>query len=121
MAVVLLGLFLATTYLVIPWTVGGQSMAPTLDSGDRVLVDLWSYRNRAPEVGEIILLEGPGGLMMVKRVDALVGPGEDKILVSGDNRGISVDSRAFGAVHAEAVQGRVIFRYWPLSASGPIR
>lgn len=121
LALVLVGLFLTTTWLLIPWTVGGCSMTPALESGDRVLVDLWSYRNRAPRVGEIILMEGPHGLMMVKRVDALSGPAGGEVLVSGDNQADSSDSRTFGAVRLEAVKGRVIFRYWPLSESGPIR
>jgi signal peptidase I len=121
LTLVLLGLFLTTTWLVIPWTVGGSSMTPALESGDRVLVDLWSYRNRAPRVGEIILMEGPRSLMMVKRVDALTGPAGGEVLVSGDNQAGSLDSRTFGAVRLEAVKGRVVFRYWPLSESGPIR
>ena len=118
---VLLGLVLVTTYLVIPWTVGGRSMAPTLEPGDRVLVDLWTYRSRSPRMGEIVLLEGPEGLMMVKRVEELVGLSGTKALVSGDNQATSRDSRDFGPVPVEAIRGRVIFRYWPLSESGPIR
>ena len=33
----------------------------------------------------------------------------------GDNRLISRDSRSFGVVDADQMQGKVILRYWPLS------
>ncbi|MBO0432858.1 signal peptidase I [Enterococcus sp. DIV0660C] len=36
-------------------------------------------------------------------------------LVLGDNRLISKDSRIFGLVDEKLVQGKVVFRYWPLT------
>ena len=38
-----------------------------------------------------------------------------KYFVMGDNRLISRDSRSFGVVDADQMQGKVILRYWPLS------
>lgn len=38
-----------------------------------------------------------------------------KYLVLGDNRLISKDSRIFGLVDEDMIQGKVVFRYWPLS------
>ena len=38
-----------------------------------------------------------------------------KYLVLGDNRLISKDSRIFGLVDKDMVQGKVVFRYWPLN------
>ena len=38
-----------------------------------------------------------------------------KYLVLGDNRLISKDSRMFGLVDKDMIQGKVVFRYWPLS------
>ncbi|MEZ4870432.1 MAG: signal peptidase I [Caldilineaceae bacterium] len=35
--------------------------------------------------------------------------------VLGDNRGNSNDSRSFGPIMRDDIQGRVWFRYWPLS------
>lgn len=42
---------------------------------------------------------------------ATVPPGT--VWVLGDNRGESIDSRAFGAVPVESVVGRVVLRFWP--------
>lgn len=38
----------------------------------------------------------------------------DHVLVLGDNRGNSVDSRDYGAVPAEDLEGRVLTSLWPL-------
>ena len=40
---------------------------------------------------------------------------EGNYLVLGDNRLISKDSRIFGLVDEKLVQGKVVFRYWPLT------
>lgn len=40
---------------------------------------------------------------------------EGCVYVMGDNRDESVDSRIFGCIPIEKVEGKVIFRYWPLS------
>ena len=133
------GVYLVTARLVLPWTVRGPSMEPTLRDGDRVLVDLWTYRHRGPRVGEIVLFAAArlGGGMHVKRVvdtprvrAATPGPepsmapaGERAsggLWVEGDNRGQSVDSREYGAVAREAIRGRVFFVYWPPSRAGPM-
>ena len=45
---------------------------------------------------------------------------EDCIFVMGDNRGGSTDSRVFGCIPIEKVEGRVKTRIWPLSKFGKI-
>ena len=120
LATLLVFIALTTRFVAIPWTVDGNSMTPTLNPGDRVLVDLWTYRNRAPAIGDLVLLDGPGSVRMVKRVSA-GRPSNGFFHVLGDNPENSTDSRQYGPLPREAVRGRVFFRYWPLSEAGPIR
>ena len=125
LALLLGGIELATRHLAIPWTIDGSSMEPALSAGDRVIVDVWSYRHRRPRVGEIALLEAPRGDagLLVKRVAAGPGArgGPDRLWVEGDNREQSLDSRTFGPVAAHGFRGRVILRYWPPSRAGRVR
>ncbi len=46
---------------------------------------------------------------------------EGKLFVMGDNRGESLDSRSFGAIDMEWVEGKAIFRVSPLSKFGSIQ
>lgn len=126
----------ATRLLVMPFAVGGDSMRPSLRAGDRVLVDLWTYRQRAPRAGEIVLFRGPppGDLPMIKRVASPPPfpddrprrsrwPGSRRIAepglwVLGDNAGNSSDSRTLGPVPRDRVIGRVAWRYWPPLRAG---
>jgi signal peptidase I len=125
---------LTTRYVAKPWTVLGPSMEPTLEPGDRVIVDLRCYTHRAPVPGEVVLLLGPGGAPLVKRVaprpatitaepPQVLDPADrasERIWVLGDNSGESADSRRFGAVPVGRFLGRVAFRYWPLSRMGRV-
>ena len=125
-----------TGFVARPWTVVGPSMQPTLNPGDRVLVDLWSYRRRSPRPGEVVLLSGPASHpgWLVKRVAATPAGGRgDPFLwprrreplhhwlwVVGDNPPESTDSRDFGTIPPGAVRGRVVFRYWPVGRAGRV-
>jgi signal peptidase I len=125
----------ATRWLVIPWVVEGPSMEPTLEDGDRVLVDLWTLRGRLPLPGDVVVFRGPGDEDLVKRVAREPYPGgnpypvsrlaadsplEPAFILLGDNPDRSLDSRAFGRVPRHRVRGRVVWRYWPLSRWGSI-
>lgn len=43
---------------------------------------------------------------------------EGKLFVIGDNREISVDSRKFGFVDYKSIEGKVIYRLWPINRLG---
>lgn len=43
---------------------------------------------------------------------------EDEYYVLGDNRNSSKDSRMFGPIDEELIEGRVLFRGWPLEKAG---
>lgn len=62
-------------FLAQPRTVHGESMEPNLHEYERVIVDLVTYRFRAPERGEIIVLKLPNSHTdpLIKRVVGLPG------------------------------------------------
>lgn len=98
--------------------VSGRSMRPTLEPGDRLLVEAWTYRRRPPRVGEIVLATDPRvpRRELIKRVAAL---DDGALTIRGDGVA-STDSRAFGPVAASSVRWRAVLRYWPLHRFGPI-
>lgn len=51
--------------------------------------------------------------------NSLVVP-ENCVFVMGDNRNASMDSRTFGCIPINKIEGRVLLRYWPLKESGKI-
>ena len=95
-------------------------MAPTLASGDYVIVDNRAYARRSPAPGDIVLACDPRepSRVIAKRV---AGPdGADGVVLLGDNPDQSTDSRDFGPVRPTDITGRVVWRYWPPARFGPI-
>lgn len=43
---------------------------------------------------------------------------EGKYIVFGDNRQVSSDSRSFGFIDRRQVEGKAVFRFWPLNKAG---
>lgn len=43
---------------------------------------------------------------------------EGKYLVLGDNREVSKDSRTFGLIDRSQIEGKAVFRFWPLNKFG---
>ncbi|WP_305785249.1 S26 family signal peptidase [Symbioplanes lichenis] len=88
-----------------PVLVHGPSMAPTLRSGDALLV----WRTRKASAGDLVVarFRSRPDLLVVKRV---VRPEDGAWWIEGDNEFVTDDSRTFGVAD---VLGRVAFRYWP--------
>jgi nickel-type superoxide dismutase maturation protease len=96
--------------------VAGGSMQPHLYAGDCVLL----RRGPRARLGDVILLRRPDqpDLLVVKRVQEVLSDG--RLWVAGDNPLASDDSRTFGPITPNAVQGRVIWRYRPLRRRGNV-
>jgi nickel-type superoxide dismutase maturation protease len=94
--------------------VAGDSMRPTLEPGDRLLV---VRRGRQARPGDLVTVPDPRerGRVVVKRVAAT---GEGRVTLRGDNPVASTDSRTFGPVPATSVEGRVVYRYLPEERRG---
>ncbi len=96
--------------------VTGDSMAPTLLPGDRLLL----VRPRSVGVGDLVALADPRqpGRLLVKRVGAIDA---SRVTVVGDNQEQSTDSRHFGPVPLAGLAGRACYRYHPPGRAGPLR
>ena len=46
---------------------------------------------------------------------------EGKYLVLGDNREVSKDSRSFGFIERCQIEGKAVFRFWPLNKFGGLK
>jgi nickel-type superoxide dismutase maturation protease len=85
--------------------VQGPSMAPTLRTGDALVV----RRTQRVRKGDVVVarFRSQPGLLVVKRA---VRAQDGGWWVQGDNEFVTDDSRAYGVAD---VIGRVAFRYWP--------
>ena len=82
-------------------------MLPGLHAGQEILYDPHAYYQRLPQLGEIVVCRHPlkPTLMMVKRIQNYTKQG--KFFLMGDNAQHSTDSRLFGPVPLELIQGKV--------------
>jgi len=89
--------------------VAGNSMEPTLKSGDWWLV----RKTQKIKPGQIVAFWEPNriDLLAVKRVDHQVA---GSWWMLGDNPHTSVDSRSFGPVEPRHIVGRLLFRFRPM-------
>jgi nickel-type superoxide dismutase maturation protease len=95
--------------------VDGDSMAPALVAGDRLLV----VRIRRARPGQVVVVTDPRqpDRLLVKRVTTVT---PTSVEVRGDNADASTDSRQFGAVPRARVWGRVLYRYAPTPRAGRV-
>lgn len=93
--------------------VRGDSMLPTLHDGDFVLID---KKPKAYSMGDICVLIPPddANKIVIKRITKIMGLDihNGKSITNfwflGDNRNNSYDSRDYGWVNIENIEGRVI-------------
>ena len=93
------------------YQVEGESMAPSLPPGERVLVSKTAYWFSKPRPGDLVVVRDPRQpeRLLIKRIEAPAS--SDGWLVMGDNAAASTDSRAFGSVRRKEILGKVWFRY----------
>ncbi|WP_226034964.1 signal peptidase I [Aquibacillus saliphilus] len=165
-ALIIAGLlaFIVRTFLFAPIVVDGPSMLPSLEDGDHMIVNKFSYVLGEPERFDIVVFHATANKDYIKRVIGLPGehvavendalyidgqkvdegflkleksmleanqvytynfsledlPGDyseipaNHVLVLGDNRGNSTDSRLLGLIPIDQLVGNTKLIYWPL-------
>lgn len=74
--------FILKTFLFSPFLVVGDSMKPNFQNGERVIVNLLTYRFNEPEAGDVIVLDVPEeDRRFIKRIIGVPG---DKVELKGD-------------------------------------
>jgi len=87
--------------------VEGDSMLPSLRSGDRVLID----PKASVQPGDVVLARHPykSSVRILKRLTSIEPDG--RLYLSGDNPEDSTDSRTFGSISKLDVLGKVVARF----------
>ncbi|KAL5150665.1 Mitochondrial inner membrane protease subunit 1 [Glycine soja] len=105
------------TYLIVPAVIYGPSMLPTIDLKIGVfLMEKISPRFGKVACGDIVVLRNPQDprRFMTKRVVP-----KGAVWVEGDNKYNSNDSRKFGPVPYDLIDGKIFWRITPLKKFGP--
>lgn len=93
-----------------------DSMVPTLNPGDVVVLDERAYGRSQPLPGEIVVADHPqaGQPRLIKRVQTVVDEGSHhSYFLISDNADLSEsrDSRHYGSFAADAIVGRVTSKF----------
>ena len=149
--IIILIVILVRTYIVTPVRVNGTSMVPTLKGGEVMLLNKLGRVDRfdivvvkLPQEDETIIkrvialpgesieisnhkiyvndaeLEDKYGYGVTYNIDKIALK-DDEYFVLGDNRAISLDSRAFGPVKKTAIKGTTNFIMYPFKSFGKVK
>lgn len=101
-------------------TVSGNSMSPVLSDNDKVFVFRWAYGLQPPffhryivqwgdiQEGDILVLKEPEFNTRVIKRCAEVSREDGTVFVLGDNGAKSRDSRHYGSVDIQQIEGKVV-------------
>ena len=87
--------------------------------GDHVQIYDGKVYINGEELYEPYLQDGETTTMGVYAYSDLIVP-ENCVFAMGDNRDHSTDSRAFGCIPLEKIEGKVWIRFWPLNLFGKV-
>jgi signal peptidase I len=93
--------------------ISGNSMLPAYADGDRVLIKYRSSDLQPVHVGEVVMIEREGELMIKRITRYEIGShtGVGMISVEGDNKEESIDSRHWGAIPSRFVKAKVLKKF----------
>ena len=93
--------------------VAGNSMSPTINQGDWLIVRKLSGQKHRLKIGKLYLVADPvrPGVALLKRLkDSRMEHGVIRYWVEGDNPA-STDSKNWGWLESELILGKVLIRY----------
>ena len=93
--------------------VAGNSMSPTFNQGDWLIVRKLSGQKHRLRIGKLYLVADPvrPGVALLKRLkDSRMEHGVIRYWVEGDNSA-STDSKNWGWLESEQILGKVLIRY----------
>ena len=93
--------------------VQGNSMLPAFAEGERVLIKYRTSDLQPIHVGEVVMIEREGELMLKRITRYEIGghTGVGMVSVEGDNKAESIDSRHWGAVPSRFVKAKVVYKF----------
>jgi nickel-type superoxide dismutase maturation protease len=90
--------------------VTGHSMTPLLQPGEEVLADPAAYCHSLPQPGDLVVAYHPTD-QTLRLIKWVVYVEQQGCFLQGINSAASTDSREFGLVPFNALQGKVVCRF----------